>query len=251
MNNVPVKHRFSIIIPVLHESELINTQLEVVKHLETEDLFEIIVVDGSPTCDTLQVITDKTVVTCSCQQGRGHQMNVGAARASGDILVFLHADTTLPMHALLQIRETLQNKQIVGGGFTLHIQSPRLILRIVAAFSTIRSRITRAPYGDQVIFLRKSYFETIGGYQEIPLMEDVELMRRIRKKRGRIIILQTPVVTSARRWDQEGIYYATLRDNIIIFLYWCGVPAKKLAKFYPWQTECNPKKSSISTYANR
>ena len=68
-------------------------------------------------------------------------------------------------------------------------------------------------------------------------MEDVELMRRVRKKKGNIIILPTPVVTSARRWDQEGLYYATLRDNIIIFLYWCGIPAEKLSKFYPWQTE--------------
>jgi len=241
VNNVPAKCRFSIIIPVLHESELINTQLETVKHLETVEPFEIIVVDGSLTRDTLQVITDNTIITASCQQGRGRQMNVGAAHASGDILVFLHADTTLPTHALLLIQKTLQNKQIVGGAFTLQIRSSSLALRMVAAFSTIRSRITRAPYGDQVIFLRKSYFDAIGGYHDIPLMEDVELMRRIKKKKGKIIILSTPVVTSARRWDQEGFYYTTLRDIIIIFLYWCGLPAEKLAKFYPWQTECIPK----------
>jgi rSAM/selenodomain-associated transferase 2 len=242
VKNVPAKCRFSIIIPVLHESELINTQLEAVKHLETDESFEIIVVDGSSTLDTLQVIIDSTIITASCQQGRGRQMNAGATYASGDILVFLHADTTLPTHALLLIRKTLQNEQIVGGAFTLQIQSPRLFLRMVAAFSTIRSRITRAPYGDKVIFLRKSYFDAIGGYQDIPLMEDVELMRRIRKKKGNIIILPTPVVTSARRWDQEGLYYAILRDNIIIFLYWCRIPAEKLAKFYPWQTEYIPKK---------
>ena len=237
MNNVPTKSRFSIIIPVLHESELINTQLEAVKQLTTDESFEIIVVDGSQTFDTLQIITDNTIIKVSCQPGRGRQMNAGAARASGGILVFLHADTTLPIDALLLIRKTLQNEQIVGGAFTLQIQSPRLILRAAAAFSTIRSRITRAPYGDQVIFLRKSYFNDIGGYQNIPLMEDVELMRRIRKKKGNIIVLSTPVVTSARRWDHEGLYYATLRDTIIIFLYWCGISAEKLAKFYPWQTE--------------
>ena len=180
---MPVKCRFSIIIPVLHEPELINTQLEAVKHLVTDEPFEIIVVDGSPTLDTLQVITDKTVITCSCQQGRGHQMNVGAVHASGDILVFLHVDTILPTHALLLIQKTLQNEQLVGGAFTLQIQSQKWILRMVAAFSTIRSRITRAPYGDQVIFLRKSYFDVIGGYRSIPLMEDVELMHRIRKKK--------------------------------------------------------------------
>ncbi len=152
MNNVPVKCRFSIIIPVLHESELINTQLEAVKHLETDEPFEIVVVDGSQTRDTLKVITDNTIITVSCQQGRGRQMNAGATHASGDILVFLHADTTLPTHALLLIRKTLQNEQIVGGAFTLQIQSSSLTLKMAAAFSTIRSRITHAPYGDQVIF---------------------------------------------------------------------------------------------------
>jgi rSAM/selenodomain-associated transferase 2 len=241
VNIVPVKCRFSIIIPVFHESKLINTQLEAVKHLTTDEHFEIIVVDGSPTLDTLQVITDKTIITASCLQGRGRQMNAGAARASGDILVFLHADTTLPTHALLLMQKTLQNEQLVGGAFTVQIQSPRLSLRMAAALSTLRSQITRVPYGDQVIFLRKSCFDAIGGYRDIPLMEDVELMRRIRKKKGNIIILPTPVVTSARRWDQEGLYYTTLRDTIIIFLYWCGIPAKKLAKFYPWQTENLPK----------
>lgn len=234
---MPVKCRFSIIIPVFHESKLINTQLEAVKHLTTDEPFEIIVVDGSPTLDTLQVITNKTIITASCLQGRGRQMNVGAAHASGDILVFLHADTTLPTNALLLIRKSLQNEQLVGGAFTLQIQSPRVSLRMIAAFSTLRSQITRAPYGDQVIFLRKSCFDAIGGYRDIPLMEDVELMRRIKKKRGNIVILPTPVVTSARRWDQEGLYYTTLRDSIIIFLYWYGIPAEKLAKFYPWQTE--------------
>ena len=238
---MPAKCRFSIIIPVLHESKLINTQLEAVKHLTTDEPFEIIVVDGSPTIDTLKVITDKTIITSSCQQGRGRQMNFGAAHASGDILVFLHADTTLPTHALLLMQKTLQNERLVGGAFTLQIQSSRLSLRTAAALSTLRSQITRVPYGDQVIFLRKSCFDTIGGYRNIPLMEDVELMRRIRKKKENIIVLPTPVVTSARRWDQEGIYYTTLRDTIIIFLYWCGIPAEKLAKFYPWQIEDVPK----------
>lgn len=207
----------------------------------TDKPFEIIVVDGSLTRDTLQVITDTSVITTAAKQGRGAQMNAGAAIATGEILVFLHADTTLPSNALLLIEKTLQDNKIVGGAFTLLIQSQRLLLRIVAAFSTFRSQITRAPYGDQVIFLRKTYFDTIGGYRDIPLMEDVELMRRIRKKKGNIIVLQTPVVTSARRWDQEGLYFATIRDNTIIFLYWCGLPAEKLARFYPWNTDTIPK----------
>jgi rSAM/selenodomain-associated transferase 2 len=164
-------------------------------------------------------------------------MNAGAAYATGNILVFLHADTFLPTNALLLIQKTLQNNQLVGGAFTLKIQSSKLFLKIIAAVSTFRSQITRAPYGDQVIFLRKSYFDAVKGYQDIPLMEDVELMRRIKKKKGEIIILPNPVITSDRRWNLEGLFYTVLRDNIIIILYWCGMPAEKLVKFYPCQKQ--------------
>lgn len=237
MKNVPAGCRFSIIIPVLHESEIINTLLEKLKHVATDEAFEIIVSDGSSTLDTLQVITDKTIIKCPCQQGRGRQMNAGAALSTGDILVFLHADTFLPTNALTVIEETLENKQLVGGAFTLRIQSHNPLLRLIAVFSTFRSQITRAPYGDQAIFLRKSYFKAIGGYSDIPLMEDVELMRRIKKKKGEIIILPTPVLTSDRRWNQEGLVYTGLRDSLIIFLYGCGMPAEKLAKFYPWKKQ--------------
>jgi rSAM/selenodomain-associated transferase 2 len=231
---VPVNCTFSIIIPVLHESEIIHTQLESLKHIATDEAFEIIVVDGSPTKDTLRVIPEKNVIKYTCPQGRGRQMNEGAVHATGDILVFLHADTFLPPNAFSLIQTALENQRYVGGAFTLQIQSQTSFLKMIAAYSTLRSQISRAPYGDQVIFLRKTYFDAIGGYADIPLMEDVELMRRIRKKKGHIIILPTPVITSDRRWHQEGFFYTLLRDNIIIFLYWCGMPAEKLAKFYPW-----------------
>ncbi len=169
-------------------------------------------------------------------------MNEGAAHATGDVLVFLHADTFLPSDAFSLIESTLQDKRYVGGAFTLRIQPPTWFLNMMAAYSTLRSQISRAPYGDQVIFLRKTIFDAIGGYADIPLMEDVELMRRIKRKKGKILILPNPVFTSDRRWHQEGALYTLLRDNIIIFLYLCGVPAEKLAKYYPWQGEGKLKK---------
>jgi len=233
VNIVPISCTFSIIIPVLHESETINTLLEKLKPIATDEVFEIIVVDGSPTQDTLRVISDTNVKKYSCQQGRGRQMNEGAANALGDIFVFLHADTFLPPDAFSLITTALKDSQYVGGAFTIKAQSQTLFPRMAYAFSTLRSQITRTPYGDQVIFLRKSYFNAIGRYKDIPLMEDVELMRRIKKKKGEIIILPTPVITSDRRWNQEGLFYTALRDTIIIFLYWCGLSAEKLAKFYP------------------
>jgi len=237
VNIVPISCTFSIIIPVLHESEIINTLLEKLKHIATDEVFEIIVVDGSPTQDTLRVISDTNVKKYSCQQGRGRQMNEGESRATGGILVFLHADTFLPPDAFSLITTALKDSQYVGGAFTIKAQSQTLFPRMAYAFSTLRSQITRTPYGDQVIFLRKSYFNAIGRYKDIPLMEDVELMRRIKKKKGEIIILPTPVITSDRRWSQEGLFYTALRDTIIIFLYWCGISAEKLAKFYPWEKQ--------------
>ena len=232
---MPKRCTFSIIIPVLHEADIITALLDSLRQLEWDEPFEIIVVDGSTTQDTLQMIADTDVLKYACPQGRGRQMNEGAAHATGDFLVFLHADTFLPPNALSLIQSTLENKRYVGGAFTLQIQSQISFLRAIAAYSTLRSQISRAPYGDQVIFLRKAYFEAIGGYADIPLMEDVELMRRIKKKKGQIIILPTPVITSDRRWHQEGVLYTLLRDNIIIILYLCGVPAEKLIRFYPWK----------------
>jgi rSAM/selenodomain-associated transferase 2 len=227
--------RFSIIIPVLHESEIIHTLLDSLDQLETNDPFEIIVVDGSPTQDTLEVINDKNVMKYASPQGRGRQMNEGAAHATGDVLVFLHADTILPPHALSFIQTALENERYAGGAFSYQFQLKTPVFRMIAACGTLRSQITQAPYGDQVIFLRKTYFDALGGYKDIPLMEDVELMRRIKKKKDQIIILPNHIITSTRRWDEEGLFYASLRDIISIFLYWCGMPAEKLAKFYPWK----------------
>lgn len=234
---MPTQWTFSIVIPVLHESKIINTLLDSLKQFQNDESVEIIVVDGSPTQDTLRVISDKNVRKYSCPQGRGRQMNEGAAHATGEILVFLHADTFLPPNAFSLIKKTLDHERYVGGAFTLGIQSQNSLLKIIASLSTLRSRLTRAPYGDQVIFLRKTFFDALGGYRDIPLMEDVELMRRVRKNHGEIFILSTPVITSDRRWTQEGLLYATVRDLIIIFLYWCNFPAEKLARFYPWQKE--------------
>jgi rSAM/selenodomain-associated transferase 2 len=231
---VPPRSTFSIIIPVLHESKIISSLLDSLEQLERDEPFEIIVVDGSPTLDTLQAIKDKKVKKYACRQGRGRQMNEGAAHATGDVLIFLHADTLLPRNALSLIQTALENQEYIGGAFSLQIKSQTFFFRIIAAITTFRCRMTRAPYGDQVIFLRKSYFDTIGGYKDLPLMEDVELMRRIRKKKGQIVILPETVITSDRRWHQEGFLYTLLRDNGIIFLYWCGWPAEKLAKYYPW-----------------
>lgn len=221
---------FSIIIPVLHEAKNINPLLE---HLQQfDENCEIIVVDGCPKRETIDNIRNKDIKKLISEEGRGRQMNTGAAIASGEILIFLHADTRLPVNALDRIRHILQKKQYVGGAFDLSIRSDKLILKLIAKGASLRSRLTRIPYGDQAIFIRKDCFTKIGGYKEIPLMEDVELMQRIKKRGDKICILSDRVFTSPRRWEKEGIIYCTLRNWVIIILYLIGISPDKLARYY-------------------
>jgi len=222
----------SVIIPVLNEAETINTTLAHLKNTSLGENFEIIVADGDSSGNTLKVVNDPDIVKVLSPKGRGLQMNAGANEANGEVLVFLHSDTDLPINAATAIRTALAEPNIVGGAFDLGIQSDRQIYKIIAAAASLRSRITRIPYGDQAIFIKKSFFFHMGGFQDIPLMEDVELMRRIKKKRCQIKILPNKVKTSPRRWQQEGPLYCTLRNWTIILLYLAGVSPAKLIHFY-------------------
>ena len=159
-------------------------------------------------------------------------MNAGAAVARGEILMFLHADTKLPDGALEKISRALEDQNYVGGAFDLRIDSDRLFLKYIATRASLRSRWNRIPYGDQAIFIRKKYFDQIGGYKEIPLMEDVDLMRRIKKDGKQIVIFPDKVRTSARRWESEGALYTTLRNQILVRLFYLGVSPHRLAKYY-------------------
>ncbi len=226
------KYRFSIIVPVLHEADRINSLIEHLHTLEGEPDYEIIVVDGSTTKDTINAIKDENVICVTANKGRAMQMNAGASIARGEILIFLHADTKLPSNALIKIDELLRNKKLVGGAFDLQIDSESIFLKIISYTANIRSRFTRVPYGDQVIFMRKDYFHKIGGYKEIPLMEDVELMKRVKTVGGAIYIFKDKVLTSARRWEKEGFVRTWLRNHTIRLFYFLGVDTHKLEKLY-------------------
>jgi rSAM/selenodomain-associated transferase 2 len=223
---------FSIIIPVLNEAGHINSIIEHLRKQNYKSSCEIIVIDGDPQGSTVETIQDKDVITITSDKGRGKQMNAGAAIARGEILIFLHADTILPENALEKISRTLQNPDYVGGAFDLKIDSDRLFLRYISVRASLRSRWNRIPYGDQAIFIRKKYFDQIGGFKEIPLMEDVDLMRRIKKDRKKIFILPDKVITSARRWESDGIFYTTIRNQILVRLFYLGISPKRLAKYY-------------------
>ncbi len=224
---------FSIIIPVLHEGEGLLSLIDDLHTLRPEIPHEIIVVDGGPGSDTLEALGErKDIIALVSPPGRARQMNKGAGMARGKVLLFLHADTKLPPGALGKIREALQGNDAVGGAFDLGIASGKFLFKVIGRAASIRSRLTRIPYGDQAIFLRKEYFDRIGGYRDIPLMEDIDLMQRIKKRGGRILILKDRVMTSTRRWDREGILFCTLRNWTLSTLYYLGVSPERLNRFY-------------------
>jgi rSAM/selenodomain-associated transferase 2 len=223
---------FSVIIPVFHESYSINTVLQKLREHQSRENLEIIVVDGSDQHDTIDVIHSKNVICLGSQKGRARQMNAGAAVARGEVLIFLHADTHMPDNAFRCIKSVLEDTMVVGGAFDLGIRSDRVIFRVIAKIASLRSRITRIPYGDQGIFMRRKYFHTIGGYRDVPLMEDVDIMQRIKKRRDTICILPEKVYTAPRRWEGEGILYCTLRNWIVRVLYSFGVSPHKLVRYY-------------------
>ena len=159
-------------------------------------------------------------------------MNAGAASAQGDILLFLHADTVLPENAFGLIRETLQDEHCCGGAFDLRIDSPRFLLRLTGLCASLKHRITRVPYGDQAIFIRADFFRKIGGYTEIPLFEDVDLMRKIKKIGGKITIIGSYTRTSPRKWEKDGILFTIFRNWILQVFYLAGVSPERLATAY-------------------
>jgi rSAM/selenodomain-associated transferase 2 len=222
----------SVIVPVLHETGQLDSLVDHLLQVAEGELLEIIVVDGSPEGESIGTITRDGVIRLIAPAGRARQMNAGAASARGDVVLFLHADTRLPQGAFRHVAGALSDGRFVAGAFDLRYGSDRLSIRFVARVACLRSRLTRMPYGDQAQFFRRDYFEALGGYADIPLMEDVEIMRRIKERGDRISILDKAVVTSARRQEAEGAVYCTLRNWTLVTLYLLGVSPQRLVRFY-------------------
>ncbi|SMC68538.1 transferase 2, rSAM/selenodomain-associated [Desulfocicer vacuolatum DSM 3385] len=220
----------SVIIPVLHETK-INCFLSDLLEKKGKENLEIIVVDGDPTGSTLNLISDKRVIKLTSPKGRAIQQNKGAEKAVGDILLFLHADTLLP-HGFVQLIGQAVFSGNSGGAFDLCIDSSHPFLKFVSRVASIRSRVTRIPYGDQAIFINRDLFLQINGFPEIPLMEDIALMRKVKKTRVGFKILPVKVVTSARKWIKDGMIYTGLRNPILAMFYYLGVSPRTLVKFY-------------------
>jgi len=230
MNNSSAN--ISVIIPALDEAKIINQSIEHICGLKNNNNIEIIVADGDPCGSTINTVSHENVVKILSKKGRGRQMNEGAAAATGDVLLFLHADTLLPAGAFENIIAVMRTPSYVGGAFDLGLMSDRKCYRIIERAATYRSRLTHIPYGDQAIFIRKDIFNALGGFREFPIMEDVELMRSIRRTGHQIFIIPKKVKTSARRWEREGIICCTVRNWVLVTLYLLGVRPDTLARFY-------------------
>ena len=148
---------------------------------------EIIVADGDLREARSHAVSDGSVRRIISARGRAVQMNRGAEAASGEVLLFLHADTLLPPHALVADTRAMKDRRIVAGAFDLGFDTKRKIFRVTEKYVYLRTRLTKIPFGDQAIFIRRDYFGTLGGYREIPIMEDVDLMKRIRKRGDRVL----------------------------------------------------------------
>jgi rSAM/selenodomain-associated transferase 2 len=222
----------SIIIPVLNEEEWIIRAVNHLSKVQDGSLLEILVVDGNQKGNSLLFLRDRKVITIKSEKGRARQMNSGARRARGDILLFLHTDTFLPDNAFEQIISVMKTGKYVGGAFDLGFDSKRWVLKLIAAVASMRSRITRIPFGDQAVFIKRRYFEKIGGFSDIPLMEDLDLMKRTRRRGFPIYISPLKVTTSARKWEEGGVIYTTLRNWFLQFFYFCGVSPERLVGYY-------------------
>ena len=216
----------SVIIPALNEAGGILPCLHSVKNQPGE--FEILVVDGGSADGTVEAVRPHARVVHS-KRGRAVQMNSGARTSTGEVLLFLHADSHLPPHAFPLVEEVLADPEIVGGTFQLRFDSKKFLLRFIAFFSRFKFRYFH--YGDQGIFVRRRVFEQLNGFSEMPFMEDIDFLRRLHGI-DRVALLSQPMTTSARRFLERGVIRQQLTNICLVILYFLGMRPENLKKGY-------------------
>ena len=224
------RQQLSVIIPTLNESSQIVRTLMALQPLR-QGGHEVILVDGGSRDDTPALAEGLVDQVLFSEPGRARQMNLGARHAWGDTLLFLHADTLIPFDLIAQISQALAEHQ--WGFFHVRMSGHHPMLRLVAGLMNLRSCLSGIGTGDQAIFITRSLFEQVGGFAPIPLMEDLEFCKRLRRK-GRPACIRSPVTTSSRRWESQGLIRTVLLMWRLRWAYSRGADPEQLAKrYYP------------------
>lgn len=222
--------RISIIIPVLNEAHGITSALSRLQPLRNKG-HEIIVCDGGSHDNTVALATPLADQLIQSKPGRAQQMNAGANKANSKVLLFLHADTRLPKEAMQLIHQGINNNKASWGHFKIKLSGKHPLLRVVETLMNWRSRLSGIATGDQCIFVHRDTFEKIGGYPNLPLMEDIALCKQL-KKLTRPHCIQTPAITSSRRWERNGILHTIFLMWRLRTAYFLGIDPQRLAHVY-------------------
>ena len=220
--------KVSIIVPTLNEELVLGNALTQIQQLSPH---ELIVSDGGSNDYTCRIADRFSHRVITGSAGRALQMNAGANEATGDLLLFLHADSRIEPESYRKMLEYMKNPKWIGGAFTLCIESGKWSLKLIALLANIRSKYFGVAYGDQGFFVRKEVFKDMNGFSPIPICEDLDFYYRLRKK-GSVILLKEKAHTSPRRWINEGIFFTTVRNFIIAVLFGLGFPPHILTKWY-------------------
>lgn len=221
--------KLSVIVPMLNEAGAIAATLEALRTGAPDA--EIVVVDGGSIDGSVEIARGRCERLIEGARGRARQMNAGAAAATGDALAFVHADTIVPTSFASDIAAALADRRVAGGRFDLAFETHTVALDVIAAMIRLRSRLARSATGDQAIFVRRQTFEQLGGYRDLDLCEDVDLVRRMRRT-GRIACLRSRVITSSRRWRRDGTIRTVVRMWVIKSLFLAGVSPAWLKRHY-------------------
>ncbi len=221
-----MRYRISVVLPVLNEALHIEDTL-----LRLRDFGEVVVADGESDDETVAVARRCGGTVIASPRGRARQMNAGASAASGDILVFLHADTRLPDGAAARIGAAAGRPGFVWGRFDVRIVGQSRLLPLVSALMNLRSRMSGIATGDQAMFMTRRAFDEVGGFPNLPIMEDIALSASLRRL-GRPVCIRAPAMTSGRRWDTNGALRTILTMWIMRLGFWMGVSPDRLARLY-------------------
>lgn len=220
----------SVVVPCWNDPAALRSLLTTIVALSGVE--ETIVADASSTddCQAIAIAAGARVVACS-SANRGRQMNAGARVSCGDVLLFQHADTQLTQAHLIALKQTMEDADIAGGAFHRKFDARHPLLRWLERPARLFAKLGGPMFGDQSVFVRRQVFQRLGGFAEIPLMEDLEFSRRLRKG-GRVKVIDPPIRSSARHHQLRGAWRTSIRNALLIALYRAGVPTQKLHAWY-------------------